>query len=277
MYYQPDNNDSNQSPFNNQPTQQGPGAFDNSSWQYPSNDPYNNYKSNYNQAGYQPQFPGQFGYPPPTAQKKGLWSWYKGQKKWTQTGIGCGTVFLALMLCVCSLSAINGNQPSSQVASSATATPTQFISTNAETATPTDAAVVSTATVDTMSAPATATPTPIPPTPTPIPPTPTPVPTKPPTPTPTPIPTKPPVPTLAPTQPPKTGVNGNPWGYDFTPGNLISSPPANFCDYFNCIKSFWQSTNGYVDECNDGTFSHSGGVRGACSSHGGEKRPLYSH
>jgi hypothetical protein len=272
VYYQPDNNDPNRPSFNNQPTQQGPGAFDNSSWQYPSNNAYNNYK----QTGNQPSFPGQFGYPPPPPQKKGLWNWYKGQKKWAQTGIGCGTVFLSLLLCVCSLGVINGNQPSSQVASSATATPTQFISTDAETATSTDAAVVSTVTVNTMSAPATATsaPTPIPPTPTPVPkpPTPTPIP-----PTPTPIPTKSPVPTLAPTQPPKTGVNGNPWGYDFTPGDLISSPPANFCSYFNCIASFWKSTNGYVDECNDGTFSHSGGVRGACSSHGGEKRPLYSH
>jgi hypothetical protein len=31
-----------------------------------------------------------------------------------------------------------------------------------------------------------------------------------------------------------------------------------------------------VDECHDGTYSHSGGRSGACSYHGGELRPLYS-
>ncbi|MBV9709497.1 MAG: hypothetical protein JO011_01135 [Ktedonobacteraceae bacterium] len=114
---------------------------------------------------------------------------------------------------------------------------------------------------------------------------PTAVPTKAPIPTPTvaptPIPTQPPTPTAPPapqaTQVPATGVNGNPWGYNFQSGNLIYDPPANFCDYFNCIASFWKHTNGYVDECIDGTYSHSGGVSGACSWHGGEMRPLYSH
>jgi hypothetical protein len=57
---------------------------------------------------------------------------------------------------------------------------------------------------------------------------------------------------------------------------VIYSPPTNFCDYFNCIPSFWNSTNGYVEECVDGTYSHSGGRSGACSHHGGELRPLYS-
>jgi hypothetical protein len=121
----------------------------------------------------------------------------------------------------------------------------------------------------------TTTPTSIPtlaPTPTPIPLTP--IPTRPPIPTPTPIPTQPPAPTPTTAT---TGVNGNPWGYDFSPGNLIYSPPTDFCTYFNCIASFWQSTNGYVDECQDGTYSHSGGRSGACSHHGGEMRPLYSH
>lgn len=115
------------------------------------------------------------------------------------------------------------------------------------------------------------------PTPTPQP-TPTPRPTQAPTPIP---PTQPPVAQTQPTQPPAppvhTGVNGNPWGYDFSPGSLIYQPSSNFCDYFACIKSFWQNTNGYVDECNDGMYSHSGGVSGACSKHGGEMRPLYSH
>src|SRR5205823_13379095 len=65
-------------------------------------------------------------------------------------------------------------------------------------------------------------------------------------------------------------------GYNFSPGSVIYNPPSNFCDFFNCISSFWQHTNGYVDECVDGTYSHSGGVQGACSDHGGEQRPLYA-
>ena len=84
-------------------------------------------------------------------------------------------------------------------------------------------------------------------------------------------------PTPRPTPPPSTcGAPPNPWGYNFCGGNVINSPQSNFCGYFNCIPSFWTSTNGYVDECTDGTYSHSGGVSGACSHHGGERRPLYS-
>jgi hypothetical protein len=96
----------------------------------------------------------------------------------------------------------------------------------------------------------------------------------PPTPTPKPRPTATPRPP-APTSTPKpTGVNGNPWGYNFSCCNYISSPPANFCSYFNCIPSFWKSTNGYVEECSDGTYSHSGGRSGSCSYHGGNWRAL---
>jgi hypothetical protein len=72
-------------------------------------------------------------------------------------------------------------------------------------------------------------------------------------------------------------VFNNPWGYNFNPGRLIYAPPSAFCAYFPCIKSFWRDTNGYVVECRDGTFSHSGGRRGACSYHRGEWRPLYAH
>jgi hypothetical protein len=72
------------------------------------------------------------------------------------------------------------------------------------------------------------------------------------------------------------GAPSNPWGYNFCSGAYIRNPPSNFCSYFNCIASFWNSTNGYVDECQDGTYSHSGGVQGACSHHGGEMRALWS-
>lgn len=81
----------------------------------------------------------------------------------------------------------------------------------------------------------------------------------------------------SPTPKPATGANGNPWGYDFSPGALIYDPPSSLCSYFSCIPSFWQSTNGYVVQCADGMLSHSGGRTGACSSHSGPRRPLYRH
>jgi hypothetical protein len=83
-------------------------------------------------------------------------------------------------------------------------------------------------------------------------------------------------PTQRPTAPPRNlcGAPPNPWNYNFCGGGTISSPPSNLCDFFNCIASFWQSTKGYVEECQDGTYSHSGGRSGSCSSHGGNLRPL---
>jgi hypothetical protein len=106
-----------------------------------------------------------------------------------------------------------------------------------------------------------------------------PSPTPPPSPTPSPSPSPVAPASTAPAPPPAQNLCGapqNPWGYNFCGGALIYSPPGNFCLYFNCIPSFWKSTNGYVDECRDGTYSHSGGRQGACSYHGGEMRPLYA-
>lgn len=83
----------------------------------------------------------------------------------------------------------------------------------------------------------------------------------------------------APTQPPAPTPCANPcnpWGYNFSPGNYITSPPASFCSYFACIASFWNGA-GYVMECQDTMYSKSGGVRGSCSQHGGDLRALYSH
>lgn len=68
----------------------------------------------------------------------------------------------------------------------------------------------------------------------------------------------------------------NPWCFSLTGGSsLIYNAPSGFCGYFDCISSFWESTNGYVIQCVDGEFSHSGGVQGSCSYHGGNARPLY--
>lgn len=100
---------------------------------------------------------------------------------------------------------------------------------------------------------------------------PSPVPTQPPLPSPTPNPTPKP-------SPPPTceAVNNNPWCYNFSPGNYIYNPPLAFCVYFACTASFWLG-HGYVNECHDGLYSLSGGIRGNCLHHGGEWRPLYSH
>jgi hypothetical protein len=76
------------------------------------------------------------------------------------------------------------------------------------------------------------------------------------------------------------GVNGNPWGYDFNRnhGRLIYRPNSRFCGrYFTCVSTFWRATRGYVVCCGDGKYSHSGGVRGACSHNRGVSRILYQH
>ena len=146
----------------------------------------------------------------------------------------------------------NGSHPTTQASPTATKHPTQ-------------AALIATQAPTKMSTIApTATPT--------MKPSPTPTLTH--APQPTPRPTQPPpkpTPTPKPCQQPC-----NPWGYNFSPGNYITNPPSTFCDYFNCIASFWNG-RGFVNECVDGTYSKSGGIRGDCSSHGGEWRPLYSH
>lgn len=77
------------------------------------------------------------------------------------------------------------------------------------------------------------------------------------------------------THPGVTGVNGNPWGYNYSCCHLIRHPAGSICTYFSCIKSFWRQTRGYVEQCRDGMISHSGGRRGSCSWHGGNQRPLY--
>ena len=56
-------------------------------------------------------------------------------------------------------------------------------------------------------------------------------------------------------------------------GVSSASSPAtggsgDFCDTHACIENFDNGT-GYVVQCADGTYSHSGGIQGACSWHGG--------
>jgi hypothetical protein len=239
------------------------------SQQYPpgnGNQQWNNSQQPYQQIPQQPPYPyypqqppyNQAAVPPPKKHKSPREIWQQAGKA-GKCGIISACVILVLSMCTCA-SVVNATVNGSHVAS-------------------TPQASLVTPTVRPTAIPK---PTPMPtkaPTPKPTPTSvPTAIPTQPPAPTqPAPVPTQPPAPPAPTTPPVQTGVNGNPWGYNFNTGNLIYNPPATICDYFNCIASFWKSTNGYVDECNDGTYSHSGGVTGACSRHGGEMRPLYSH
>lgn len=189
--------------------------------------------------------PGQF-LPPPPPPKPTLRQRFNQLPRKTKLGLGCSTLLLILAMCVCSSVAANtGSRTGTPVAD---AQPTA-----ARTPPPT----IAPTTIPTSAVKQTA---------------PTPIPTK--APTLRPAPTQPPVaqPTAAP-----TGVNGNPWGYNFVPGNEITNPPATFCSYFSCVTTFWTKINGYVAECGNGEYTHSGGVSGACSRDGGVAQALYSH
>jgi hypothetical protein len=98
------------------------------------------------------------------------------------------------------------------------------------------------------------------------------VPTTQPTPTPKPAVAAPPQPT--PTQPPAQPT----YNFNSSGGTLVYNPPANFCESSRtCVSTFWTATRGYVVECANGKYSHSGGISGACSRDGGIAATLYRH
>jgi len=226
--------------------------------QWPPQPPYGEQQS-FSTQPTQP-YPGQFQQPPynnfpPQQKRKGVWGWYKTRTRKIKLGIGCG-IILAILLCfACIGTAIGvGN-----IAATQTPTPT---ATTAHAA-----AIIQSPTATYVPSPTQS-----------LTKQPTPTPTLKPTivPTHAPVPTQPP----KPTSPPCQAINGNPWCYNFVPGKLIYYPPSGFCNYFACIASFYGSDDpgdGYIVECNDGSYSQSGGERGACSYHGGVQRPLYSH
>lgn len=187
--------------------------------------------------------------PRPPRQMFAPWAWYRRQSKNGQGCIATLTILIAVVLC-CTCAMANAHPPSGNSlavqSTSALAGKTQYTPTGPMSPTPTP----------TPSPKPSPTPTPRP-TLTPVLPTPTPVPTQLPAPTPTPAPAK--------------GINENPWGYDFNPGDVITDPPAGFCTYFSCISSFWKG-QGYVVQCRDGKYSKSGGRSGACSRNGGSHR-----
>ena len=190
-------------------------------------------------------------FPTPERRRRSFRQWYRRQTKTARILLICGPLAVILMLCSCSVWASALPQPKTQAST--------FTPTVPATGAPTRAIVLAATVV--------ITPTPKP----------TPSPTPKPTPKPTPRPTlPPPTPTPKPQPTQCAGVNCNPWGYNFSPGNYIYSPPSNFCSYFNCIPTFWNG-HGFVNECQDGSYSLSGGIRGDCSDHNGELQPLYSH
>jgi len=52
-------------------------------------------------------------------------------------------------------------------------------------------------------------------------------------------------------------------------GSSSHAGDTKFCAEHHCIGSF-TTEGGTVVECSDGTYSHAGGISGACSYHGGE-------
>ncbi len=53
-------------------------------------------------------------------------------------------------------------------------------------------------------------------------------------------------------------------------GSSSHTGDAKFCEEHTCIGSF-TTEGGTVVKCTDGTYSHAGGISGACSHHGGEE------
>jgi hypothetical protein len=65
------------------------------------------------------------------------------------------------------------------------------------------------------------------------------------------------------------GEEGSSSGGEDEVGSSSHATDAKFCSEHECIGSF-TTEGGTVVECSDGTYSHAGGISGACSHHGGE-------
>lgn len=78
--------------------------------------------------------------------------------------------------------------------------------------------------------------------------------------------------TPAPTEttPTDTTPSSNPAAPSEEVGSYSHADDAGFCSAHTCIGDF-QGEGGYIVECQDGTYSHAGGISGACSHHGGEQ------
>ncbi len=65
------------------------------------------------------------------------------------------------------------------------------------------------------------------------------------------------------------GEEGEEGGEEDEVGSLSHATDGKFCSENECIGNF-EGENGTIVECSDGTYSHAGGISGACSDHGGE-------
>jgi hypothetical protein len=72
----------------------------------------------------------------------------------------------------------------------------------------------------------------------------------------------------APYEPPEESEQEGGSGEDEV-GSYSHAGDESFCDEHECIGDF-ETDGGYVVECADGSYSHAGGIQGACSHHGGE-------
>ena len=75
-------------------------------------------------------------------------------------------------------------------------------------------------------------------------------------------------PTSTPEPSEESGGSGTEEGEDEV-GSSSHAGDAKFCSEHECIGSF-TTEEGHVVECSDGSYSHAGGISGACSHHGGE-------
>ena len=57
------------------------------------------------------------------------------------------------------------------------------------------------------------------------------------------------------------------------PGSYSHATDAKFCSTHHCI-AYFPNGRGFIAQCVDGEWSHSGGIQGACSYHGGEQARL---
>jgi hypothetical protein len=65
-----------------------------------------------------------------------------------------------------------------------------------------------------------------------------------------------------------TAEGGHPEGEDRL-GSRSHAADTTFCEEHRCI-AYFTSQNGTVIKCADGSYSHDGGIRGACSDDGGD-------
>jgi hypothetical protein len=66
--------------------------------------------------------------------------------------------------------------------------------------------------------------------------------------------------------PPSYGGESSP--YESGSGSYSGPTVSDFCSIHDCIGDF-NNEPGSIVECSDGSYSHAGGIQGACSSHGG--------